>query len=52
LDLLRVTLGEFKTAAVLRINENGAWTEHGELGIGDRPPQKMMELRVRRNSRQ
>jgi hypothetical protein len=44
-------LGEFKTTTVLRINENGEWTEHGELVIGDRPPQKMMELKVRRSSR-
>jgi len=44
-------LGEFKTTTVLRINENGKWTEHGELAIGDRPPQKMMELKVRRSSR-
>ncbi len=43
-------LGEFKTATVLRINENGEWTEHGELVIGSRPPQKMMELKVRRSS--
>jgi hypothetical protein len=41
-------LGEFKTRTVLRINENGEWTEYGELSIGDRPPQKMMELKVRR----
>jgi hypothetical protein len=44
-------LGEFKTTTVLRINENGEWTEHGELVVGDRPPQKMLELRVRRSSR-
>lgn len=44
-------LGEFKTTTVLRIDENGDWTEHGELVIGDRPPQKMMELKVRRRSR-
>lgn len=44
-------LGEFKTTTVLRINENGEWTEHGELVIGGRPPQKMMELKVRRGSR-
>lgn len=44
------TLGEFKTTTVLRINENGEWTEHGELVIGDRPPQKLMELKVRRSS--
>ena len=44
-------LGEFKTTTVLRINEKGEWTEHGELVIGDRPAQKMMELKVRRSSR-
>ena len=44
-------LGQFKTTTVLRINEDGEWTEHGELVIGDRPPQKMMELKVRRRSR-
>ena len=36
---------------VLRINDKGEWTEFGQLTIGDRPPQKMMELRVRRTSR-
>ena len=44
-------LGEFKTTSVLRVNESGEWTERGELIIGDQPPQKMMELRVRRSSR-
>ena len=44
-------LGAFKTSSVLRINEDGEWTEHGELIIGDRPPQKMMDLKVRRISR-
>jgi hypothetical protein len=45
------TLAEFKTASVLRINENGEWVELGELIIGDRPPQEMMKSRVRRSSR-
>jgi hypothetical protein len=45
------TLGQFKTTTILRINENGEWTELGELVVSDRPPQKMMDLRVRRNSR-
>lgn len=45
------SLGEFKTATLLRINEKGEWTEHGELTIGERPPQKMMDLKVRRVSR-
>jgi hypothetical protein len=44
------SVGAFKTATVLRINENGEWTEHGELIIGERPPQKMMDLKVRRIS--
>jgi hypothetical protein len=44
------SLGAFKTATVLRINENDEWTEHGELTIGERPPQKMMDLKVRRVS--
>ena len=44
-------LGAFKTATVLRINESGEWTEHGEITIGERPPQKMMDLNVRRISR-
>jgi hypothetical protein len=44
-------LGEFKTSTVLRINDKGEWTENGQLTIGDRPPQKMMDLRVSRTSR-
>jgi hypothetical protein len=44
-------LGEYKTSTVLRINAEGEWTEFGQLTVGDRPPQKMMELRVRRISR-
>ena len=43
-------LGEFKTRSVLRINESGEWTEAAELIVGDRPPQKLIELRVRRTS--
>jgi hypothetical protein len=46
-----LAFGEFRTTTVLRIDENGDWTERGELVVGDRPPQKMMELRVRRRSR-
>ena len=45
-------LGEFKTRTVMRINENGEWTELGELVIGDRPPQKMMDLKARRSAAQ
>ena len=41
------TLGEYKTSTVLRINDEGEWTEVGELRVGDRV-MKMMELRVGR----
>lgn len=44
-------LGEFKTSSVLRINDEGEWTELGQLTIGDRPPLKMLDLKVRRISR-
>ena len=44
-------LSQFKTTTVLSINENGEWTELGELIIGDRPPQKMVNLKVRRVAR-
>jgi hypothetical protein len=45
------TFGEMSTKSVLRINEEGDWTELAELTIGARPPQKLMELAVRRTSR-
>ncbi len=41
-------LGAFKTSTVLRVNENGEWTEQEELTVGDRPPQIMLDLKVRR----
>jgi hypothetical protein len=41
-------LGDFRTASTLRINEDGDWTEVAELFIGDKPPRKLLELRVRR----
>jgi hypothetical protein len=40
-------LGEVKTKSVLRINENGEWTELHEITIGSQPPKKLMELTVR-----
>jgi len=49
---LGFALGEIWTSTVLRINENGEWTELGELIIGNRPPQKMMDLTVRRVAHQ
>jgi hypothetical protein len=44
------TLGEMRTNSVLRLNEKGEWTELAELTIGTRPPQKLMDLTVRRVS--
>ena len=40
------TLGEMSTKSILRVNENGEWTELAELNIGARPPQKLMEIVV------
>ncbi|HXJ04471.1 MAG TPA: hypothetical protein VNH65_05190 [Candidatus Acidoferrum sp.] len=40
--------GEIKTSSVLRINEEGEWTELTEITIGAEPPRKFMELRVSR----
>ena len=45
------SLGEIRTKSVLRINEKGEWTEIAEITIGARPPQKLMELVVRRVNR-
>ena len=44
------TLGEFRTNSVLRINDKGEWTELTELTVGIRPPQKLMDVTVRRVS--
>jgi len=41
------SFGEIRTSSLLRINENGEWTELGELTIGSQPPRKFMELTVR-----
>jgi hypothetical protein len=46
----RFSLGEISTKSVLRINDKGEWTELAEITIGARPPQKLMELAVRRVS--
>jgi hypothetical protein len=41
------TLGEIKTNSILRINEQGEWTELHEISVGSQPPRKLMELTVR-----
>src|SRR6266568_7831814 len=45
------SLGEISTKSVGRINDKGEWTELTEITIGARPPQKLMELVVRRVTR-
>lgn len=40
-------LGEIRTNSVLRINEQGEWTELSEISIGPNPPKKLLELIVR-----
>ena len=40
-------LGDIRTNSVLRINENGAWTELAEITMGPEPPKKLLELTVR-----
>ena len=41
-------LGQYRTISVMRINENGDWTELHEITIGAQPPKKFMELTVSR----
>jgi hypothetical protein len=43
-------LGGMETNSTLRLNDKGEWTERAELTIGGRPPQKLMDLTVRRVS--
>jgi hypothetical protein len=40
-------LGDIRTNSVLRINENGEWTELAEITIGPEPAKKLLELTVR-----
>jgi hypothetical protein len=42
------SLGEMSTKSVLRIDDNGAWTEAAELTIGTRPPIPLLNLTVHR----
>jgi len=38
------TLGEYRTSAVLRMDEKNQWTEIHEIAIGAQPPRKFMEV--------
>jgi hypothetical protein len=39
-------LGEIKTHSVMRVNENGDWTEFAEITIGSQPSKKLLEVNV------
>jgi len=41
-------LGQIATKSVLRINENGEWTEVAEIKIGSEPPKTLLELTAQR----
>ena len=40
------TLGEIRTHSVLRIDQNGAWTEIAKITLGSQPPKTLLELVV------
>lgn len=42
------TFGSIKTSSVLRINDQGEWTEQAEITFAAEPARKLLELRVRR----
>ena len=41
-------LGEIATSSILRINENGEWTEHHQIRIGGGAAKPLMDVTVRR----
>jgi hypothetical protein len=41
-------LGSIRTSSVLRINEEGEWTELAEISIDSQPARKLLELMVKR----
>jgi hypothetical protein len=41
-------VGEIRTRSVLKIEEDGQWTEVAEVIIGSQPARKLMDLTVRR----
>jgi hypothetical protein len=40
-------LEDIRTNPVLKINEQGEWTESAEISIGSQPPKKLLDLTVR-----
>jgi hypothetical protein len=41
-------LGEVRTQSILRIGDDGTWTERAELTIGSQAPKTLLDLSVRR----
>lgn len=39
-------LGQIRTSSVMRITDEGDWTELTEIAIGSEPPRKYLELKV------
>jgi hypothetical protein len=44
------TIGDLHTGSVLRITENGRWSEEHRITIGTAPARKLMEVDVRRTA--
>ena len=42
------SVGPYKTHSILRMNEDGDWTESHEIVIGSAPARKFMEITVKR----
>ncbi len=40
--------GEIRSSSVLKMSEEGEWTELAKITIGSQPPRKLMELTVQR----
>jgi hypothetical protein len=43
------SLGQYRTSAMLQIDDHGDWTEQHEITIGADAPRKFMDLRVSRH---
>ena len=47
-----IDMGPAQVRYVMRLTPEGEWLETGELVMGDRPPQRLVELNVKRQSSQ
>ena len=43
-------IGEIRSESVLRIDENGDWTESANIFVGGQPAPRLLELKVTRNA--